>query len=137
MTANPWPEVYADNQETQRVSAGFMAIGQVAKQFTGKVALSASATTTVPLYTVTAGKTFYITDMSFISDSPAGTAIVDVAVLQAAVTIFRGAVHQLSPIEMPGMETQPNAPAGSAVSLSVLQAAGPPNLWYFVSGFEQ
>src|SRR5258708_6845412 len=57
------------NASTQRVTSGAMAPGQTAKQVAGTVSINAGAT--VPINTVTAGKTFYITDIHLATDSAA------------------------------------------------------------------
>ena len=120
----------------QRISAGFMGPGQTAKQYVGKQALSATLTTTVTLETVTAGKTFYITDILIISDVASSTTI-DVRLQAAGADIFRAGVHSLAPIDMTGIETQPFATAGQLVTLLLPIVAGPPNVWFNILGFEQ
>lgn len=122
-----------------RVNAGFMAPGQTAKQYTGKQATSTTVATTVALETVTAGKTFYITDLLIMTDSASGAATtLDVRLQAAATDIFRGGCHNLAPIDMSGIETQPFAAAGQAVTLLLPQTSGGVvNVWFNVYGFEQ
>lgn len=61
-SGSPVPQVW-------RVSAGFMAAGQTAKQYVGKQSTSTTAATTVTLETVTTGKTYYITDITIFTRS--------------------------------------------------------------------
>jgi len=122
-----------------KVSAGFMAAGQTAKQYVGKVATSATLAVTAPLETVTAGKTLFLTDMLFATDSPSGAATtLDVRVQAAGVDIFRCGVHNIAPISMPGIETQPFATSGQAVTVLLpATPAGVVNVWFNLFGFEQ
>jgi hypothetical protein len=124
------------NTSVERVSAGFMAPGQTAKQFTGMQALAAGATS-ITLYTVSTGKTFYITDINVVTDYPNGTGTLDCQVQAAGTSIFRTGVHNLVPAEMPGMETQPNAASATAVTLNIGAASTSYHVWWFISGFEQ
>jgi hypothetical protein len=125
--------------QVDRTNAGFMAPGQTAKQYVGLTTTSASTTVTVALETVTAGKTFYITDILVTTDSAVGTGgIVDVSILAAAAAIFRTGVHSLVPADFAGIETQPFATAGQAVALSILPTTGQTQkVWYNIYGFEQ
>lgn len=121
-----------------KFNAGFLAPGQTAKQFVGKQATSTTVATTVPLATVTAGKTLYVTDILIATDAASGAATtVDVRLQAAGVDIFRSGVHNLTPISSPGIETQPFATAGQAVTL-LLPITNPlVNVWFNIYGFEQ
>lgn len=122
---------------TLRASAGGAAIGQTLQQFTGNPALSTTLTTTVSLFTVPAGKTFYVTDIYVSSNS----SIAFLAQIQAAGTaIFFGYCKgDTGPIELPGIETQPQAAAGQAVTLVLGAVTGgsSPVGSYYISGFVQ
>jgi hypothetical protein len=122
-----------------KVNAGFMAPGQSAKQFVGKQATSTTAPVTVPLSTVTTGKTFYITDLLITTDSAQGASTtVDVRIQGAGTDVFRSGCHNLAPIDMTGIETQPWATSGQAVTLLLPQtSAGVVNVWFNIWGFEQ
>jgi len=119
----------------QRVNAGFSAPGQTIKNYTGSVATSATVPTTVTLETVTAGKIYVLTDI-YIS---ANSATQFEARIQAAGTdIFRGwCKGDTSPIEMAGIESQPNASAGQIVTLLLPIITGAPLISFFLGGFEQ
>ncbi|HLG72146.1 MAG TPA: hypothetical protein VFE42_20700 [Chloroflexota bacterium] len=118
----------------QRVTAGLIAPGQTVKQFTGKQASSTSGPTTVPLETVTAGKTFIITDIFVGCDS---TTAVDIQITAGGSPIFRGHLSTTASIQMAGMETQPNATAGQQVNLVLPQTAAVQQFTFFISGVEQ
>lgn len=124
---------------TQRSNAGFMAPGQTAKQYVGKQATSTTVTTTVTLETVTTGKVFCITDVLISTDSAQGASTtIDVRIQAAGVDIIRAGVHNLAPLDMTGIETQPFATAGQVVTLLLpITAGGVVNVWYNILGFEQ
>jgi hypothetical protein len=123
---------------TQRINAGFIAPGQTAKQYVGKVATSTSVTTTVTFETVTAGKTFLITDILISSDSASGAATtIDVRIQAGGVDIFRSSVHNLTPIDAIGIETQPFGTAGQVVTMLLPVTTGVVNVWYNIFGVEQ
>lgn len=117
-----------------RTNAGSVAQGQTLKTFTGRTTLSASVTTTQALYTVTAGKVFYVTDVYFASTQAAE---LDIQIQAAGATIFRCSCFATSPVEYPGIESQPSATSAQAVTILFPIAAGPPSVNWFVSGFEQ
>ena len=121
-----------------KVNAGFLAAGQTAKQYVGKQATSTTVATTVTLETVTAGKSYYITDILISSDAASGAATtVDTRLQAAGVDIFRGGVHNLAPLTTAGVETQPFATAGQSVTL-LLPITNPiVNVWFNIYGFEQ
>lgn len=116
-----------------KVSAGFMAPGQSAKNTAGNLSVNA-VSATVPINTVTAGKTFYITDMSLTSDS---TTAIDVQIQAGGVVIFETHVINTAPCVAMGMETQPFATSGQAVRIFVSNSSTGKSLNYYVAGFEQ
>lgn len=122
---------------TLRASAGGAAIGQTLQQFTGNPTLSTTVTTTVSLFTVPAGKTFYITDVYIGSN----VGFVFLAQIQAAGTpiFFSYCKGDTGPVEMPGIETQPQAASGTAVQLvmSAVTGATSPVGAYYIAGFLQ
>lgn len=117
-----------------RQNAGFSAPGQSIKNYTGSVSTSASTPTIVPLETVTAGKTYVVTDI-YISSN---TSTQFEARIQAnGVDIFRGwCKGDTSPIALAGIESQPNASSGQAVTLLLPSVAGGPLVSFFLGGFE-
>lgn len=122
----------------QKTNAGFLAAGQTAKQYVGKQSTSTTVLTTVTLETVTTGKTFYITDILVYTDSASGAATtLDIRVQAGGVDIFRSGVHNLAPIDMTGIETQPFATSGQVVTVVLPITAAAQNVWYNIYGFEQ
>lgn len=119
----------------QRMNAGFSAPGQTIKNYTGSIASSASVAVSVPLETVTTGKIYIITDI-YIS---ANTSNQFEARIQANGTdIFRGwCKGDTSPINLAGLESQPNASAGQSVNLLVPAIAGAPFVSFYIGGMEQ
>ena len=124
---------WAAQGSTIRSNAGGPAAGQSNKTFTGtSVTLTSGAT--IALETVAAGKTLYITDIYVGSNSATQFSVL---IQQAGVTIFSGMCKgDTGPLQMPGIETQPSAPAGAAVTL-VLGTAAATVASFFISGIEQ
>jgi hypothetical protein len=118
-----------------RVTSGPPAAGQTIRKYNGKQATSTSAATPVALYTVTAGKTFYITDI-FLSTDQAGTPL-DVAIQAAGGNIFNAGVSTTSQVQLAGIDSQPSAAASQAVTLLLPITTAVQNVWYFIAGFEQ
>ena len=119
----------------QRMNAGFSAPGQTIKNYTGSVATSASAATTVPLETVTTGKIYVITDI-YISANSSNQ--FEARIQANGTDIFRGwCKGDTSPINLAGLESQPNASAGQTVTILLPSVAGAPLISFFIGGFEQ
>jgi len=117
---------------TLRVNAGAAGIGQTLKSYVGTVSIATGAT--VPLETVSTGKSFIITDI-YISGNTATQ--FSVTINAAGTPIFQGfAKGDTGPIGLTGIETGPSAPSGTAVSL-VLGAAATTTAAFMVSGYEQ
>ena len=117
-----------------RQNAGFSAPGQSIKNYTGSVATSASLSVIVPLETVTAGKTYVITDIYISSNT---STQFEARVQANGVDIFRGwCKGDTAPIALAGLESQPNASASQAVTLLIPPIAGAPFVSFFFGGFE-
>ena len=116
-----------------RVSAGAGAPGQSLKTFSSSGGVSINSGATVNVYTTTAGKTLYITDLYISADSAAP---ILVQVKAGATVIFEGYVSTTAPMDMTGIETQPNCGSGVALTIVFPTAAGK-NGSYFIGGFEQ
>lgn len=117
---------------TLRVSAGAAGVGQTLKNYNGFQSIVAGAS--VPLETVAAGKTFYLTDV-YISGNTSTQ--FQVTITANGVSIFSGYCKgDTGAIQMAGMETQPSCPAGAAVVL-VLGTAAATTASYMITGFEQ
>jgi hypothetical protein len=120
---------------TLRASAGAAAYGQTLYQPTGNPTLSTTAATTVALFTVPAGQTFYLTDL-YVGSSSASPFLVTVAA--NGTPIFYGYCKgDTGPIDLAGLETQPQAPGGSQVSIVLGQVAAATTGAYYLGGFSQ
>lgn len=78
--------------------------------------LNTSGNVIVALWTVTAAKTLTFTDLMMSTDSAAQ---MDMRLQAAGADIFRQFMRDLAPIQLPGIETQPNASSGQAVTLVI------------------
>lgn len=117
----------------ERVNAGYVGVGQSAKVYTGTQLLTAGPIT-IPLETVPAGKIFFITDI-YISANTATQ--FSVQITAGGVPVFAGFCKgDTGPIQMAGMETQPQASAGQQVNL-VLGIASVTTAAYYLGGVEQ
>ena len=117
-----------------RSSAGGPAPGPTQKNYSGSYTMS-GATATIPLETVTTGKSFLITDVAITCSGVTGQAL---AQIQAAgVTIFSGHLNTTKGIEVPGIETQPTATAGQVVQLAISGGAASAVIAYNIFGIEQ
>jgi hypothetical protein len=93
-----------------------------------------SAVLSVALTTVTALKTWILTDILLTCDAAAQ---VLVRLQAAGADIFRGLVRDIEPLAMPGIETQPNAGAGQAITLLVNGTSTPQELNFILEAIEQ
>jgi hypothetical protein len=114
-----------------KTTAGGPAAGQSVKNYCGLFTLTGSPQT-FSLETVTTGKTYYITDI-VITGSPASA--INVQIQAAGVAIFQGYVNATKGLEAIGIETQPFALAGQAVTLVV--PAGSGSVAFNIGGIEQ
>ena len=123
----------SSNTSVQRVSAGFMAPGQVAKQLAGNLVTTSNGAT-VTIDTVTTGKTFYITDVVVTSNV---STPLDFQIQSAGVVIFESHVSSTAPINAEGIETQPFATSGQLCRVFVSNSVAASSLNIDVYGFEQ
>ena len=118
-----------------KTNAGSVAPGQTLKTFVAKVALSATVPTTVTLETVTAGKTFYLTDVYLSHDS---AQVIDTRIQANGVDILRAPIKgDTAPLQMTGIESQPSVASGQLLTVLYPITATPPNAYLNVCGFEQ
>ena len=117
----------------QKVNAGFMGAGQTAKSAAGQLSVNA-VSATITLNTVTTGKSYYITDICFTTDSASA---IDVQIKAGSTIIFETHVLSTAPCNAVGIETQPLATTGQVVTLFVSNSSVGKSLGFFVSGFEQ
>lgn len=127
-------ETFPQPGSVTRTTAGGPAPGQTLKQFSFKVAMSATVPVTQTLYTVTVGKTFIITDLYLSHDT---AAVVDTRLQAAGADIFRAPVKgDTAPVSLANLDMGPQATSGQVVTVLYPATAGPPNAYGFVSGFE-
>lgn len=107
---------------------------QTVKTFTGRTQMAAGATTAVTLYTVTAGKTFYLTDLSLFTESTAG---LDVQFQVAGSATLRAVVAAGGPAVLTGLGTSVSANSGQVVRLLLPIDASTNYVDHFVAGYEQ
>ena len=121
---------------TAKSTAGAGAPDQTLKQFSSSGGVSINTGATVSLYTPTIGKTFYATDIMITGN--AATAGQVLCQLKSGTTvIWEGYMKtDTQPIEIPGLETQPQGPGGAALTLVIGTLSGG-SAAYFISGFEQ
>lgn len=119
----------------ERVNAGYVGVGQTSKVYTGTQVLSTTASTTITLETVTAGKIFFITDISITSNS---ASVFLVQITAGGVPILNAYVKgDTGPLELAGIETQPQATAGQVVNLVISSVGAATTIAYMISGVEQ
>jgi hypothetical protein len=121
---------------TGKSTAGAGAPDQSLKTFSSSGGTSIASGANVALYTVTAGKTFYLTDVVVTGNAAtAGQVLVQ---LKAGSTVIWEAYMKTDtqPIEVPGMETQAQAAGGLALSLVIGTLSGG-TAAYYIAGFEQ
>ncbi|GAC1375201.1 MAG: hypothetical protein NVSMB4_03200 [Acidimicrobiales bacterium] len=120
---------------TLRVNAGGAGAGQTLKSYTGTQALSTTASTTITLETVTAGKTFFITDIMVTSNTGS---VFTVTINAGSTAIYNSFCKgDTGPISNVGIETQPSAGSGTVVNLVLGLAATATTCAYVVNGYEQ
>ncbi len=117
---------------TVRVNAGGPTLGQSLKTYVGTQSLAAA--TPITLETVTAGKTFYVTDIYVGANSATPFAV---TINAGATAIFQGFCKgDTGPVALMGIETQPAAGTGAVVQL-VLGTAAATTAAYMIAGYEQ
>lgn len=114
-----------------RVTAGGPAPGQVQKNYSGTQALSASATT-IALETVTALRSYLVTDISATISGSTGQILIQLQV--GGINVWQGHVNTTKGIELQ-FETGPIAQAGQIVQL-VAAASASSTLAYNIYGVE-
>jgi hypothetical protein len=133
-TYDQFGDHYEVNPFVGRSTAGAMAPGQTLISCAGRIATSSSAATTIPLFTVPAGKMWFETDFSL---STIAQVEVDTQIQAGTIPIDRAVTSSTSPISI-SRETQPLATGGVVVSLVLPEtSAGSINVDFFVAGYFQ
>jgi len=115
-----------------RVTAGGPAPGQIAKNYSGTFTLT-GATASIPLETVTPGRTYFITDIEITVAGGAGQKLCQV--LSGALQIFGAHANTTKGIEMT-LETQPFAVSGAVVTLAISGAVAADVIAFNIYGYE-
>ena len=118
-----------------KTNAGYLAPGQTNVSTTGQVATLTTGAKTVPLRTVTAGKTYMMTDLYVFCDVAANAPLL-IQVQVAGTTVFYGYCSQNAPLAMPGIETQINGAAGQQVNLILAQTTAVQNVAFYAGQVE-
>lgn len=119
----------------ERVNSGYVGLGQTAKLYTGTQALSTTVSTTIALETVPVGKIYFVTDISVTSNT---AQVFLLQITAGGVPIFTAYVKgDTGPLELPGLETQPQASAGQAVNLVISSVTAATTVAFTISGIEQ
>jgi hypothetical protein len=84
--------------------------------------------------TVSAGKSFYITDFSFSSNT---TTALDVTIQFAGTVKWEGHISVTDSMSLTSIDSFPAAPAGTVVRIYVNNSAASSSLNYYAAGFEQ
>lgn len=111
---------------------------QTMKTFTGTLATQTGASVSATLYTVSSGKTFYITDV-IICNNTANAAQVSVnasATLGASPVIIGHSLNT-SPFDATNIGTEPSVSAGTPVTVQSLATTAITTLTFFIAGYEQ
>lgn len=112
---------------------------QTMKTFTGTLTTSTSAAVVSPtLYTVTTGKTFYLTDV-IICNNTANAAQVSIngSITAGANPVLIAHALNTAPLDAINIGTEPSVAAGTPVTVQALQTLAITTLTYFVAGYEQ
>ena len=118
---------------TFRVNAGAMAPGQSIKTFSSSGAIGINAGATSNVYTVTAAKTLYITDILLSTDSAAAFLV---QIKAGATVIFEKYISTTADFNMTGIESQDGVAGGVLLTVVWPTVAGK-NGTFKISGFEQ
>jgi hypothetical protein len=113
-------------------------VGQVRKTFAGIVATSTTLMVPTTLYTVTAGKTFYLTDLA-VSNNTANSsaASINSSVVAGVGMIASGHVINTSPFEMTDIGSEPSIAGGLPLVLQLGASSTITSCAYTIYGYEQ
>lgn len=111
---------------------------QTMKTFTGTVTTSTSAAVITTLYTVSSGKTFYLTDFVVCNNAsyPAQVSVNGSATAGASPA-FIGHSLNTAPLDALNIGTEPSVSAGNPVTFQTTATSTATTLTYFIAGYEQ
>lgn len=111
---------------------------QTMKTFTGTLTTSATLSTSQTLYTVTAGKTLYITDLVACNNTVnAATISINASASLGASPVIIGHALNTSPFNAINIGTEPSVSAGTPVTFQSLSTGTITTISFFISGYEQ
>ena len=115
------------------------ATAQTMKNFTGTSNTSTTGTTVVNLgYTVTAGKTFYLTDVIICNNSANPSQVsVNGSLTAGASPIIIGHAINTEAFDAVNIGTEPSVAGGNPLSVQLGQTTVATACTYFVAGYEQ
>lgn len=111
---------------------------QTLKTFTGTMNTSTTSTTVQSLYTVTPGKTFYVTDIIVCNNAgyPAQVSL-NASTTPDASPIIIGHSLNTSPFDATNIGTEPRVAGGTPLTFQSLATSTATVLTYFIAGYEQ
>jgi hypothetical protein len=111
---------------------------QTMKTFTGTITTQTGATTIANLYTVSTGKTFYLTDVIMCNNSANVSQVsINASVTPGASPVMIGHTLNTSPLSALNIGTEPSIAAGNPVVVQAGQTSVATSVTYFVAGYEQ
>jgi len=121
-------------QLPMRVSAGNAAVGQSILSFTSSGGISLTGGPSTDIYTVSAGKTFFITDIYITVNETTTPQLVQLKA--AGVVILEAFTMSTLPFDVVGIESQASVAGGAHLSIQWPSDSGKLGA-YFIAGFEQ
>ena len=111
---------------------------QTMKTFTGTLTTATGTATSATLYTVSSGKTFYITDVIVCNNTAnAAQVSVNASATLGASPVMIGHALNTAPFDAVNIGTEPSVSSGTPVTFQSLATTAATVLTYFVSGYEQ
>lgn len=141
-TSNPIPVMtIGQNSNTLNpvsVTQAPKASYQTLKSWTGTISTSTTSTTVVTLYTVTSGKTFYLTDFVCCNNnaSPAQVSV-NASTTPGSSPVFIGHTINTAPLEALNIGSEPSVTGGSTLTFQCGPTGSSTTVTYFIAGYEQ
>jgi len=126
---------FAELWDVARTTAGPGGESQQLFQLSSSGGINTTSAGTQAIHTTTPGKQFYITDINVTSDIATATSFLVQFEISGGIIVFEAYVSNTSPLDMPGIESQPVSPSNSILAIKWPAQAG--HLTYFVAGYEQ
>lgn len=129
-----WSRCY-DDEQVLRTTAGPGAEDQQLFQFSSNGGVSLTSGPVTPIHTTTSGRTFYITDICITVNETAAPQLVQLEI-SGGIIVFEGFAMSTLPIDMPGIESQPQVPSNSILAIKWPTDSGKLGT-YYIAGYEQ